>query len=69
MISFVALYRGDSVASARLVAVSSDDEIVRRTVEMLELRADAESDPALGALRNGRREALRIIRDDEGSRE
>ncbi len=64
MSSFVALYRGDSVSAAKIVAVSADPEIVAEFASrLLQVPTDLEpeQDPVLKTIENGRRRALRII--------
>ncbi len=59
--TFVALYRGKSVADAKLVAVSADPSLVADvTARMLSKPAPA-GDPAVACLERGRRDALRVI--------
>lgn len=70
--SFVALYRGASVGDARLVAVSADPEIVRDFAERLlseEPGPAAEPDPVERALEGGRRDAIRLVRDEAADAE
>ena len=65
MTSFVALYRGSTVGSAELVAVSTAPELVRElAAHMLAEPEEPESDSALHELEHGRRRALRLIRDE-----
>ena len=60
MTNFIALYRGPSVAEARLIAVSSEPEIVGRFLrELAGVEASEERDAS------SERESLRIVRDDE----
>ena len=60
MTNFIALYRGPSVAEARLIAVSSEPEIVGRFLrELAGVEASDERDAS------GERGSLRIVRDDE----
>lgn len=68
MVTFLALYRGESVASAELVAVATDPELVSGVAgALLASREEAEGgDPVLGAIRRGRRRALRAIRQENG---
>lgn len=65
MISFVALYRGDSATEARMVAVSSDRTIVAEFADRLLSQPPPETgtiaDPALRSIERGRRSALRLI--------
>ena len=65
MTSFVALYRGDSIRDATMVAVTGDPKVVAHVVA--ELLADSQeqpesTDPALHALVDARRHALRLIK-------
>jgi len=62
--SFIALYRGETIGSARLVAATTDFEIVRDFAErMLSLPEGQEPDAVLGELELGRRRALHLVRD------
>jgi len=65
--SFLALYRGPSIASAELVAVSADPELIARFAgDLLERngRAPGAEDPPREALADGRRRALQLLRDE-----
>lgn len=65
MTSFLALYRGDSVATAELVTISADPEVVRDFADrMLSERGSGSADPALDAIDRGRRDALELVRDE-----
>ena len=60
MRNFIALYRGPSVAQARLAAVSSEPEIVDRFLrELAGVEASEERDES------DESESLRIVRSDE----
>ncbi len=66
MTTFLVLYRGSSVATAELVAASSDPELVgdfaaRLLGQQLDRLAD---DPILAAKHDGRRRALHLIRTE-----
>jgi hypothetical protein len=62
--TFVALYRGETVASAKLVAVTADPSLIADVSSRL-LRESTESeDPALARLDRGRRSALRLMRKE-----
>jgi len=65
MLSYVGVYRGKSVGSAHLVAVSSDPVIVADVSERMLSQADdcseAEPDPIVRRLKDGRREALKAL--------
>jgi hypothetical protein len=63
--AFVAVYRGPTVASARLVAVSSDPRLVADVASRLLREPSADGDdPATTSIDRGRRAALRVIRRD-----
>jgi hypothetical protein len=60
--SFIALYRGETIGSARLVAATTDFEIVRDLAErMLSIPEGEEPDAVLRELEIGRRRALRLV--------
>jgi hypothetical protein len=63
--TFVAVYRGPTISSARLVAVSVDPSLVTDVVDRVLGEADAAGDdPAAKAILRGRRAALRAIRKE-----
>jgi hypothetical protein len=65
--SFIALYHGDTISSAALVATSADPEMVRDFAErMLSVPEGQVPDAVLRELELGRRCALRLVRDDAG---
>jgi hypothetical protein len=60
--SFVALYHGDTISSAALVATTADPELVRDLAErMLSIPEGEEPDAVLRELEIGRRRALRLV--------
>jgi hypothetical protein len=59
--SFLALYRGDTVGSAKLVTVSADPNVVAAFVGRLLSEHKLPSDPILVEVERGRRRALRLI--------
>ena len=62
MTTFVALYRGETVASARLVAVTADPALVADvSSRLLRIPPGETQDPVVGSLECGRRAALRLI--------
>lgn len=67
MLSFLALYRGDSIQSADLVAVSTDDRLVAHVAGEL-LRSDRSKtetgDQVTNAVRAGKRRALECVRSE-----
>jgi hypothetical protein len=64
MVSFVTLYRGASIATAELIAVSTDPDLVAYVAGALlrERQAAPSGDPAVCALARGRHRALRLVR-------
>lgn len=71
MVSFLALYRGDSVQSAELVAVSTNSDLIADVAH--QLLSEPESgrrpdDPALASLQQGKEQALRLVRDEAQER-
>ena len=66
MVSFVTLYRGASIATAELIAISTDPDLVAYVAGALlrERQAVAPSDPAASALARRRRRALRLVRKE-----
>ena len=69
MISFIGLYRGESLEDAQLVAVSVDSRLVSGVATALLRGDELTADPALSALRSGRRRALRLVARESLSRE
>jgi hypothetical protein len=66
MDSFVALYRGPTVSEARLVAASGDPALVAEVASRLLAQA-RDPDPVLAPIDAGRRQALRLVLEAEGS--
>ena len=65
MASFIALYHGETISSAELVATTADPELVRDFAErMLSVPEEQEPDAVLRELELGRRRALGLVRDD-----
>ena len=68
MSSIIALYRGDTIGRARIVAVSADPALVKYVAG--ELLGETETDdPVLSALEGGRGRALRLVREEAASAE
>jgi hypothetical protein len=60
--SFLAIYRGKSISTARIIAVSADPILVREVAAiLLEEPAPADPDPVTRAVALGRRHGLRLI--------
>ena len=69
MTTFLALYRGDSIAEAKLVAVSAKPSLITFVVnQLLDPDPYAEADPVRGALEHGQRVALRLIKQEVNHR-
>ena len=68
MLTYIAVYRGKTMATARMVAVDTTPSLIADVSRrLLEKRRDAdESDPAVAAIENGRLEALRAIAREAG---
>lgn len=65
MTSFVAIYRGQTVADAKLVAVSADPSLVAEVSSRIMQAQDIESrDPVIARVEAGKREALRLIKQE-----
>jgi hypothetical protein len=61
--SFLALYSGESITAAKIVAVTADSQLVRDFAGRL-LNGPADEthrDPVLEELEQGRRRALRLV--------
>ena len=67
MTSFVALYRGESVGAAKLIAVSAEPQLVRDlAARILAESEDEEPDAALRELERGKRRALQLVKSEAG---
>ena len=66
MTTFLALYRGDSVSSAKLLALTADHELVRDFAARLLNNRDEEqnTDPVLKELERGRLRALQLVKSE-----
>lgn len=60
--NLLALYRGTCLADAHLVAVSSDPSIVGDVAGRLLQSKQRDQDPAISAIDEGCRKALRIVK-------
>ena len=60
---FVAIYVGDSIASAKIAAASADSDLVREVAQKMlcGLEARPDSDPSIQAIGRGRKKALQLI--------
>jgi hypothetical protein len=65
LISFVALYRGETIAAAKLVAVSAEPALVRDlTARLLAEPEDGGADVVLQELELGRRRVLQLVKTE-----
>lgn len=65
MTTFVALYRGHTIAEARLIAVSADADLVSEvSTRLLETTPTSTSDPVVQRIEHGRTEALRLVQKE-----
>jgi hypothetical protein len=64
--TFLALYRGDSVSSAKLLALTADHKLVRDFVaRLLDNPGELQSpDHVLEELERGRRRALQLVKGE-----
>jgi hypothetical protein len=70
MTSFVAIYRGQTVGDARLIAVSANPDLVAEVSSKLLKDAPAQGeDEVLEALDGGRRSALTLVAQKAKKRE
>ncbi|CAA9269139.1 MAG: hypothetical protein AVDCRST_MAG93-2551 [uncultured Chloroflexia bacterium] len=64
MATFLALYRGDSVSAAKLLALTAEPEMVRDfAARLLQQPEEPEPDAVLQELADGRRRALQLVED------
>ena len=62
MTTFLALYRGKTIAEAKMVAVTADPSLVAVVAEqLLHCPHEHTDDPVVTALDQGRKHALRLI--------
>lgn len=67
MTTFLALYRGESVGSSKLIALTADAAVVADFAgQMLAEPEDPEPDVVLQELEQGRRRALQLVRSEAG---
>ncbi len=65
MASFLALYRGETINSAKMVAVTAEPEVVADFAgRLLGEPEELEPDAVLYELEQGRRRALRLVKDE-----
>jgi len=60
--TFIALYRGQTVGEARIIAVSAEPSLVADvSSRILSQQADEDHDPVIRSVEEGRRRALHLI--------
>ena len=64
MTSFIAIYRGQTVGDAKLIAVSADTALVADVSKQILARGFTKDDRIISELENGRRAALRLIEQE-----
>lgn len=65
MTTFLALYRGDSVSAAKLLALTAEPVLVRDFAErLLQEPEEADSDAVLSEISSGRRRALQLVKSE-----
>ena len=66
MQTFLALYRGDTISSARIVATTVNPIVVGMVAEMMldSGELEQEADPVREAVNQGRKTALRLITEE-----
>jgi hypothetical protein len=65
MTTFLALYRGKTIADATMVAVTADPQLVAAVAtHLLDTLQPQNVDPVITSLDHGRRGALRLIRQE-----
>jgi hypothetical protein len=65
MTTFIALYRGQTIAEARIIAVSADPSLVADvSSRLLQSQTDENQDTIIAAFEMGRRDALRLIKQE-----
>jgi hypothetical protein len=63
MSTFIAIYRGDTIADARIVAVSANQALIAEiSSRLLREPIDDGEDPVVRTLEQSRRKALRLIK-------
>ena len=65
MTTFIAVYRGSTIAEAKLIAVSADPAIVADvSTKLLDASRETEVDSVIASVERGRRQALRLIKKE-----
>jgi hypothetical protein len=64
MTTLVALYRGETIGDARLIAVSADPELVAYVAAALLREPPSSDDPVVAQINGGQRRALRLVKKE-----
>jgi hypothetical protein len=65
MTSFLALYRGDTITAAQIVAVSADPHLVSDfAARLLGEPSEPSEDPVVVNIEEGRRKALEVVKNE-----
>ena len=65
MATFLALYRGDSISAAKLIALTAESSLVGEfAARMLTEPEEPEADPVFRELKRGRRQALELVKSE-----
>ena len=65
MTSFLALYRGDTITAAQIVAVTADPHLVSDfAARLLGQPSEPSGDPVVVSIEEGKRKALEVVRDE-----
>jgi hypothetical protein len=62
--SFLALYRGESITAAKIIAVTAESGLVRDFAARMLVASEREPDYVLRELEDGRRRALELVRGE-----
>ena len=62
--TFLALYRGESVSDAKLLALTAEPEVVCDFAGRLLAEPEVEEDPVALELERGRRRALQLVKSE-----
>ncbi len=64
MTTFVAIYRGQTIGEAKLIAVSADSSVVAQISKMLLKNVSGKGDEITCRFERGRKSALRLIYEE-----
>ena len=64
MHTFIALYRGHTIAEARMIAATADEDLVALVADKLLQDLPEATDPVVRSLERGKQSALRLVREE-----